>query len=263
MTAPYGPHARRLEEQTRALLAEAAGLVVPGDGLPAIRARTARPRWRRAWDRVAAWALAPRHVHAHTFRPDWLDTTDVRCWCGARPASRTAAPADTGTAAKAVIYRKDTAMSHDLIEEGTPRGRQIAAALALAHLLEADPLADMAVAPVPNWKVDAVGRLHGHVHAPWSDDRARAALDAYAGFLGTQVKRSQGRNEHSEWVHLSASATYRDVPVNVWTRVDIRAISPYASFGDTSMPSVYEDMGVRDAIRAEIARQQGGGRSDG
>lgn len=48
MTAE-GAHARAREAHTRALLHEAAGLVVPGDGLPEIRARIARrPWWRRA-----------------------------------------------------------------------------------------------------------------------------------------------------------------------------------------------------------------------
>jgi hypothetical protein len=116
-------------------------------------------------------------------------------------------------------------MAHTLQSETTPRGRQMTAALALAHLLETGP------AEVAEWKVDDLGRLHGHVHRPQSDSDARLAVAAFAEFLGSTVTRSQGRHDNAEWVHLSASGTYRCVAVNVWTHVAVRAISPYGSFG--------------------------------
>ncbi|MEV4671006.1 hypothetical protein AB0K34_05065 [Actinomadura sp. NPDC049382] len=195
MTAE-GAHARAREAHIRALLHEHADRVVPGGGLLEIRARIARRPW---------WRRALAHL----------------------TASKTAAPGASGTADRtAVIYRKDTAMSHDLIEEGTPRGRQIAAALALGKLLESGP------AEVAEWRIDDLGRLHGHVRRAHSDEQARTALDAFGEFLGGGVTPSQGRNNHAEWVHLSASGTYRGVLVNVWTHVGIRAIaSPYSSFG--------------------------------
>ena len=35
---------------------------------------------------IARWIAAlARRPHRHTYRPDWLDPTDERCWCGARP----------------------------------------------------------------------------------------------------------------------------------------------------------------------------------
>jgi hypothetical protein len=193
MTAE-GAHARAREAHIRRLLYEAAGLTVPGDGLPEIRARIARrPWWRRAL--------------AHLTR------------------STNGAPAATGTPPHPTAEKEPKDM-HTLQSETTPRGRQIAAALALAHLLESGP------AEVAEWRIDDLGRLHGHVRRAHSDEQARTALDAFGEFLGGGVTPSQGRNNHAEWVHLSASGTYRGVLVNVWTHVGIRAIaSPYSSFG--------------------------------
>lgn len=79
MTAE-GAHARALEAYTRRLLHEHAATVVPGDGLPLIRARIARRPW---WRRVLA------HL----------------------TASKTAARGATRTAAKAEPIREDTAMT--------------------------------------------------------------------------------------------------------------------------------------------------------
>lgn len=129
---------------------------------------------------------------------------------------KTAAPAGTGTAAEPTDCEESTGM-HTLQSETTPRGRQMAAALALFHMLESGP------DEVTEWKVDDLGRLHGHVRRPHSDAQARAAMAAFAEFFGTTVTRSQGRNDHAEWVHLSASGSYRGAPVNVWTHVAIRA----------------------------------------
>lgn len=166
-------------EVLRRLLHATADQVEPGDGLPAIRARTTH--------------------------------------------NKTAAPGATRAAAKADYLRGQPAMSHNLTFERTALGHQMHAALTLAHLIESGPREEA------EWKVDGIGRLHGHVNRPHSDMGARAAIDAFANFLRADVKRSQGRNEHSEWIHLSTSATYRGVPVNVWTHVAIRSITPHGS----------------------------------
>jgi hypothetical protein len=168
---------------------------------------------------VLDWLRRPDPAHENTLRRA-LHAEGARI-------SKTAAPGASGTADRtAVIYRKDTAMSHDLIEEGTPRGRQIAAALALAHLLESGP------DETAEWRIGADGALHGHVRRPHSDADARRAVHEFAGFLGNKgAERSQGRNDHSEWIRLCTSGTYRGVPVNVWTHVGIRTVSPYSSFG--------------------------------
>lgn len=91
MTGVGGAHDRAREAHIRRLLAEHAATVVPGDGLPRIRARIARrPWWRRVWDRLTR--------HACDYQGDPLFPDDVRCRiCGERPC-KNAAPADTGTA---------------------------------------------------------------------------------------------------------------------------------------------------------------------
>jgi hypothetical protein len=187
-----GAHARAREAHIRALLHEHADRVVPGDALLEIRARIARRPW---------WRRALAHL----------------------TASKTAAPAGPGTAEP--NDWKESKDMHTLQSETTPRGRQIAAALALAHLLESGP------DETAEWRIDADGALHGHVRRAHSDEQARTALDAFGEFLGGGVTPSQGRNDHAEWIHLSASGTYRGVQVNVWTHVDIRALHPYSSFG--------------------------------
>lgn len=165
-------------ERLRRLLAAFADQVEPGDGLPAIRART----------------------------------------------RKNGAPAATGTPPnQAVPTEGATAMSHDLTFERTTLGHQMTAAMVLAHLIERGPREEV------EWKLDRLGRLHGHVHRPNSDEQARRALDQFALFLGTVVARSQGHGKGSEWIHLAATGTYRGVPVNVWTHVAIRSINPYGS----------------------------------
>jgi hypothetical protein len=139
---------------------------------------------------------------------------------------RTAAPEAPGTADITDGWKEPT-MSHDLIEEGTPRGLQMAGAFALAKLIERGPH------ELAEWRIDDLGRLHGHVHRAHSDTAAREALAAFAEFLGTRVERRQGRNDRAEWVHLSVVAEYRGTQVRVWTHVDIRPASPYGSFGGT------------------------------
>jgi hypothetical protein len=137
--------------------------------------------------------------------------------------NRTAAPGATGTAAKAAPLKGSTAMSHDLTFERTALGQQMTAAMVLAHLIERGPREEA------EWKVDTLGRIHGHVHRPRSDEQARRCLDQFANFLGSVVARSQSHGKGSEWIHLSASGTYRGVQVNVWTHVGIRVTNPYGS----------------------------------
>lgn len=132
----------------------------------------------------------------------------------ARVAPRTAEPNDW-------LESKDM---HTLQSETTPRGRQMAAALALAHLLESGP------DETAEWRIDDHGALHGHVRRPHSDADARRAVHEFAGFLGHRgAQRSQGRNDHAEWIRLCTSGTYRGVPVSVWTHVAIRSLTPFGS----------------------------------
>ena len=214
------------EERTlRSLLQLAANTVHPDPaGLTRIRARITRPRpwWRRAWDRLTGPHVCDPHE-------DPIDPTDVRCRiCGQRPNEGTAAPAGTEAAVEPDGWKEPKDMSHDLIEESTPRGQQLAAALALAHLIEAGPKVLCA------WRIDRSGGLNGSViesdRGPRGDARARAAVEAFAEFLAVPVKRSQGRSEHSEWLTLTAAGEYRGTEVTVWTHVDVRPVSPYGSF---------------------------------
>lgn len=119
-------------------------------------------------------------------------------------------------------------MAHTLQSETTPRGKQILAAITLGHLLETDPLAGLAGAPVPDWRIDALGRIHGHVPSH-SEHKARRAIDEYANFLGADLRCEPNHDARSEWLNLSTSGTYRGVPVNVWTHVAIRVTNPYGS----------------------------------
>ena len=136
--------------------------------------------------------------------------------------NKAAAPGWNPEAAEAHDCLESRAM-HTLQSETTPRGRQMAAALALAHLLESGP------DETAEWRIDDLGRLHGHVRHPASDTAARIAMAAYAEFLVVKVERAQGRNDHSEWIRLCVTGTYRGVPVNVWTHVAIRALTPFGS----------------------------------
>jgi hypothetical protein len=199
-------------EVLRRALHATAEQVTPGEALPAIRARTAQccPWWRRTLNTL----LVRRHRREDVV--DLLALTLTRK--NGAPGWTPGTPPIT-----AVPMEGATAMSHNLTFERTALGHQMQAALTLAHLIESGPREEA------EWKVDGIGRLHGHVNRPHSDMGARAAIDAFANFLRADVKRSQGRNEHSEWIHLSTSATYRGVPVNVWTHVAIRSINPHGS----------------------------------
>ncbi|MEV0660161.1 hypothetical protein ACIBI3_02190 [Actinomadura luteofluorescens] len=186
------------EERVLAELLQLAGnTVAPStDGLERIRARIAQSR-RPWWRRALAYLTRKNGV------PGWTPGTPPHC--------------------KTDGWKEPKAMSHDLIHEGTPRGRQMAAALALAHLLESGP------DETAEWRIDDHGALHGHVRRPASDTAARIAMAGYAEFLVAKVERSQGRNDHAEWIRLCTSGTYRGVPVNVWTHVAIRSLTPFGS----------------------------------
>jgi hypothetical protein len=112
---------------------------------------------------------------------------------------------------------EEPTMSHDLTHETTPRGRQLIAALALAHLLELD-------LPAAEWRITEAGKLCGHiVHV--KDSKAGSALHTYAGFFGAPVESRPDRNDRTSYVHLHIEATYRGAAVTVWTHVDVRPIA--------------------------------------
>lgn len=108
-------------------------------------------------------------------------------------------------------------MSHDESFERTQAGHQYMAALALAHIVEIN-------LPAAEWTIPESGRLCGHLTRA-ADLDARIAMRQYATFLGGRLRASQGRNGLTEWVHLAVDATYRDVPVTVWTHVDVRPVA--------------------------------------
>ncbi|TDB83422.1 hypothetical protein E1264_28505 [Actinomadura sp. KC216] len=207
MTAADGAQARHREQQIRRLLGEHADRVVPsGDGMAAIRARIAsrRPWWRR---------LIPARK------------------------SRTAAPAGPGTAATAERLEGSTAM-HTLQSENSPRGRQMAASLALFHLLEQ-------ALPDAEWAITEHGHLSGHVSRPGDDAQARADVGDYARFFNAHVQRSQGGEHGEEWVHLSAASVYRGVAVAVWTHVDVRPVAPESSAYGLDLARAVREAGGR------------------
>lgn len=190
--SPYLAHARHREQEIRRFLAETARCTVPGDGLPVIRARIAarRPWWRRIL-----------------------------------PARTNGAPAATGTppTRKAEPIRKDTAMTHDLIDPSSPQGRQIAASKVLTHLLEKG-------LPDAEWSIDFAGFVRGQINA-YRDDLAYEAINAYARFLGVPIKRDTGRDATAEWTGLRVARRFEEIPVVVWTHVGVHATNPYSPFG--------------------------------
>ncbi|WP_067483832.1 hypothetical protein [Actinomadura hibisca] len=98
--------------------------------------------------------------------------------------SRTAAPGGAGAAARfADGCKEPNDMSHDLAFETTTGGRQMIAALALAHLLEQRlPDAEWTIATEP------AGLLDGVIDADVPDDQTRADLARFAEFLGAEVE---------------------------------------------------------------------------
>jgi len=138
VTGVGGAHDRAREAHIRRLLAEHAATVVPGDGLPRIRARIARrPWWRRVWDRLTAHTCDPRE--------DPFDPTDVRCRiCGQRPDDETAAPADTEAAVEPDGWKEPKDMT--IIQR---RARNVHA----GDIIIRDPDPGHGGAPV-RWRVD-------------------------------------------------------------------------------------------------------------
>ncbi|MFB4320638.1 hypothetical protein [Actinomadura sp. 21ATH] len=129
-----------------------------------------------------------------------------------------------GTPPQQAVHLEGATAMHLLTTEGTPRGKQMAAAFALFHLLEAH-------VPDADWTIDEGGHLCGHVTRR-QDREARAAMRLFATFFGGRLTASQGRDDRSEWIHLEVyrtgagePVTYRGVPVTVWTHVDIRPIA--------------------------------------
>lgn len=183
--------------------------------------------WRRLTPAQAAQVDSKRLPTCRRFRctgrlwPVWPQATDrliADLRTNGAPGSHPGTPPTT-----ADNLEGPPAMSHDLTLERTTLGQQMTAAMVLAHLIERGPRQEA------EWKIDTLGRIHGHVHRPHSDEAARRALDQFANFLGSVVHRSQGHAKGSEWIHLAASGTYRGVPVNVWTHVAIRVTNPYGS----------------------------------
>lgn len=105
---------------------------------------------------------------------------------------------------------------HTVHAEQFAQGRQIAAALALAHIRETGPVVDA------EWRITRDGDLHGHVDMHGRDTEARRAIDHFAEFLGAPVSGRQGHGQLTEWTHLSADGVYRGVPITVWTHVEVR-----------------------------------------
>lgn len=97
----------------------------------------------------------------------------------------------------------------------SPRGKQLAATMVQQHLLSHDlPFCCV-------WRVDSIGDrdnpvITGQLAGGFGDQKARKHIAAWAAFLGVVVSTEQipqGR------VKLTAEATYRGVPVEIWTSV--------------------------------------------
>jgi hypothetical protein len=124
---------------------------------------------------------------------------------------------ETWAPPQTAVHLKGATAMHLRITDDTPPGGQRDAALCLYHLL------DLRV-PDADWTTYTDGGLHGHLER--DDDRdARRDMRRYATFLGARLKASQGRDGGLEWIHLCVSATYRGVPVTVWTHVDVRPVA--------------------------------------
>lgn len=136
---------------------------------------------------------------------------------GERPENRQAAPGGTPARPTKPNDCEESRDMHTLLMEKTPRGRQMTAALALAHLLEAG-------LPDAEWRITADGRLCGHVNLPGRDVQARADIASYAEFLGAVTVPEPNTGQHATWTHLGTSGLYRGTRVSVWTHVDVRPL---------------------------------------
>lgn len=106
-----------------------------------------------------------------------------------------------------------------IISDATPavestRGKQKAAALALAHLLDHD-------LPEAHWHVHRyIQDLGGHiadVDSHRTVEQVRDALGVYARFLGAEVTERDA--DDRELIKLQVRGVYRDVPVRVWAYI--------------------------------------------
>jgi hypothetical protein len=84
------------------------------------------------------------------------------------------------------------------------QGRQMAAALALAHLLEHN-------LPVAEWTISHI-RLDGQVFLGGDDKAIRAAIDDYANYVRAEVVEVV----HHDGTWLVVEGTYRSAPIRVW-----------------------------------------------
>lgn len=112
-------------------------------------------------------------------------------------------------------------MSHDITHEHTPRGRQLIAALALAHLLEQD-------LPMATWHIDAIapvemdGQISRHSIGTDHEPDLRRAVDAWAEFLRGEVVTRAYLSQPDVGV-ISVTGTHRGVRVTVWAQVSVPA----------------------------------------
>lgn len=104
----------------------------------------------------------------------------------------------------------------------TIRERQHAAADVLADLTARD-------LPEAEWRIALDGVLHGHVHLPGQDAAARAAVTVWARQVGAPVIARPKDNDRAAWVELTADGHVGDVPVQVWTHISLRPLTPGGS----------------------------------
>lgn len=142
---------------------------------------------------------------------------------------KAAAPGESGAAATAAPVKGDTAVSHDITHEHTTQGRQMAAALALAHLLEQDlPAATWTLYTATPDELD--GQIDRHTVGADDEPSIRAAIGEWAEFLRGEIttRRYQGQPGIGS---ISVTGTYRGVRVKVWAQVSLptRALNGGAS----------------------------------
>jgi transposase len=99
------------------------------------------------------------------------------------------------------------------------REQQLIATRALARALETDlPPANWTVSPHGPLKLDGLVPLVGK-----TDTELRAALAAWADFLGTEVASELCSDEDGDWTRIEATADYEGASLRVWTNVEKKA----------------------------------------
>ncbi|MCP2339219.1 hypothetical protein [Actinomadura rupiterrae] len=101
------------------------------------------------------------------------------------------------------------------IEKTSPRGRQICAALTLAHLLEIG-------LPAAKWEITDTGEMFGVVRASGND--ALTAICDYAEFLHRAVVRVDADDGVTAWTNCYVLASYRGTALGVWAQVRRRPL---------------------------------------